>query len=210
MRVLQPVLAFCPPPSRNKKETWKKSYTRNCLKFHRIEIALLRLLTFQNWRPFFVGRKMSKGPLILKSQDPLSMRAALAIWYLSFPLIQRHRLMVFESKVRRKTFGRKRDEVTHTTGKNYTVSNFYNLHCSFGILLVVLVTILVQVRPRRFGLLHGHYVPSTLNKLCSYPPNRPYGALKRESVLTCFGLDMAPKRRGTHFLRYCTVARGRS
>jgi hypothetical protein len=47
------------------------------LKFHGIEIALLHLLTFGTG-DLFIGRKMSKGPLIQKSQDVLNVRAALA------------------------------------------------------------------------------------------------------------------------------------
>jgi hypothetical protein len=51
--------------------------TGNCLKFHGIEIALLHLLTFGTG-DLFVGRKMSKGPLIQKSLDVLNAQAALA------------------------------------------------------------------------------------------------------------------------------------
>jgi hypothetical protein len=44
-------------------------------------VNLLELATF------FIGRKMSRGRLILKSQDALNVQAALAVCYFSLSLI---------------------------------------------------------------------------------------------------------------------------
>jgi F0F1-type ATP synthase membrane subunit a len=71
---------------------------RNCF------VAFVNLLELAT---FFIGRKMSKGPLIPKSQGALNVQATLAVCYFWLSLIYRHRLMVFENRVRRKIFGRK-------------------------------------------------------------------------------------------------------
>lgn len=93
-----------------------RSLIEDCLKFHQIEIALLHLVTFYNWRPFSSEERWVKAPnskvagcFKCVSYISCSLRLALAdltaltdcVW----------------DQVRRKILAHKRHEVTHNWRK---------------------------------------------------------------------------------------------